>query len=95
MLNDVDTVDGYQGMERDIIIFSAVRSNSKGNLGFLKDPRRMNVTLTRYYKLSCFYLRRAKRGLIIIGDIDTLSYDSNWKDLIVWARSNKLIVYYK
>lgn len=84
ILNDVDTVDGYQGMERDIIIFSAVRSNSKGNLGFLKDPRRMNVTLTR-----------AKRGLILIGDIDTLSYDSNWKDLITWARSNKLIVFYK
>jgi len=56
ILNDVDTVDGYQGMERDIIIFSAVRSNSKGNLGFLKDPRRMNVTLTRYVKNLKIYL---------------------------------------
>ena len=48
-------------MERDVIIMSCVRSNKKGNLGFLKDPRRMCVALTR-----------AKRGLFIIADISTL-----------------------
>ncbi|KRW99001.1 P-loop containing nucleoside triphosphate hydrolase [Pseudocohnilembus persalinus] len=83
IISDVDTVDGYQGMERDVIIISTVRSNTGGNLGFLKDPRRMNVALTR-----------AKRGLIIVGNIETLSCEENWRDLINWGKANKILINY-
>jgi regulator of nonsense transcripts 1 len=62
-------------MERELIIFSTVRSNYKGELGFMKDPRRLNVALTR-----------AKRGLIIVGDTGTLSQDTYWKNFIDWAK---------
>ncbi|MCR5819533.1 MAG: AAA family ATPase [Bacteroidaceae bacterium] len=57
----VNTVDGFQGQERDIIIISLVRSNEDGNIGFLRDLRRMNVAITR-----------ARMKLIIIGDRATL-----------------------
>jgi len=71
---DVDTVDGFQGMEREVIIFSAVRSNSQGDVGLLGDHRRTNNMLTR-----------AKRGLIVIGDRNTLSADGTWRAFIDWA----------
>ncbi len=58
------TIDGFQGQEADIVYISLVRSNSKGELGFLKDYRRMNVALTRARKL-----------LIVIGDSGTLGSD--------------------
>lgn len=58
----VDTIDGFQGQERDIIVISLVRSNSQGEIGFLADTRRMNVALTR-----------AKRKLLVVGDSATLS----------------------
>ena len=58
----IDTVDGFQGQERDLILLSMTRSNERGEIGFLSDKRRMNVALTR-----------AKRKLIVIGDSSTLA----------------------
>eukprot|EP00397_Hematodinium_sp_SG-2012_P039435 GEMP01043055.1.p1 GENE.GEMP01043055.1~~GEMP01043055.1.p1 ORF type:complete len:339 (+),score=71.94 GEMP01043055.1:315-1331(+) len=75
----VYTVDGLQGGERDIILFSAVRSGESPSLGFLEDDRRLNVMLTR-----------AKRGLVVFGDPHALRTGetwSKWLDYIqsVWA----------
>ena len=53
----VNTVDGFQGQERDVIVISLVRSNDEGQIGFLRDLRRMNVAITR-----------ARMKLIILGD---------------------------
>uniref|UniRef100_A0A0G4GW46 AAA+ ATPase domain-containing protein n=1 Tax=Chromera velia CCMP2878 TaxID=1169474 RepID=A0A0G4GW46_9ALVE len=70
------TVDSVQGCERDFVIFSAVRANTRGQLGFTKDPRRLCVALTR-----------ARRGLILVGNGATLrSSEGNWKDLVHFAR---------
>jgi len=73
---EVKSVDAYQGRERDIIIFSAVRSNYGNKIGFLKDWRRMNVALTR-----------AKSGLIVVGDMETLSSDRHWEAFGKWCTS--------
>lgn len=61
-LISINTVDGFQGQERDVIIISLVRSNDVGNIGFLRDLRRFNVAMTR-----------ARMKLIIIGDVATLT----------------------
>lgn len=61
-LISVNTVDGFQGQERDVIMISLVRSNDEGNIGFLRDLRRMNVAMTR-----------ARMKLIIIGNVATLT----------------------
>jgi ATP-dependent RNA/DNA helicase IGHMBP2 len=58
----IDTVDGFQGQERDLMLISLTRSNERGEIGFLADTRRMNVALTR-----------AKRKLILLGDSSTLA----------------------
>mmetsp|Transcript_9306 Transcript_9306/g.13207 ORF Transcript_9306/g.13207 Transcript_9306/m.13207 type:complete len:948 (-) Transcript_9306:14-2857(-) len=72
---EINSVDAYQGRERDIIIFSAVRSNRQGNIGFLSDWRRMNVALTR-----------AKSGLVVFGDLETLADgDIHWEAFITWC----------
>lgn len=67
----VRTVDGFQGQERDIICISMVRSNDKGEIGFLSDTRRMNVALTR-----------AKKKLILFGDSATLAHHSFYKSFL-------------
>lgn len=71
-LISVNTVDGFQGQERDVILISLVRSNDEGQIGFLKDLRRMNVAMTR-----------ARMKLIILGNKDTMTkhpfYKKLWK----------------
>ena len=73
----VSTIDSFQGQEADIIILSLVRSNPDGNIGFLKDYRRMNVAMTR-----------AKQKLIVIGDSTTLGKDGFYKAFIDYTEEN-------
>ena len=66
----VNTVDGFQGQERDVILISLVRANEEGQIGFLNDLRRMNVAITR-----------ARMKLIILGDASTLTKHAFYKKL--------------
>jgi superfamily I DNA and/or RNA helicase len=59
---EIDTVDGFQGREKEAVVISLVRSNVEGEIGFLGDIRRMNVAMTR-----------ARRKLLLVGDSATLS----------------------
>jgi superfamily I DNA and/or RNA helicase len=78
---EVKSVDGFQGREKNFIIFSTVRSNKHGNIGFLSDWKRLNVAITR-----------CKIGLIVIGDEQTLAHDKVWKNYLRWLDANQLIV---
>lgn len=73
----VGTVDGFQGQERDVIVISLVRDNADGNIGFLRDLRRMNVALTR-----------ARMKLIIVGNAQTLSRHRFYHELIKHIRTH-------
>lgn len=72
----VNTVDGFQGQERDIILISMVRANENGEIGFLHDLRRMNVAITR-----------ARMKLIILGDVQTLARHPFYKKLWEYVRA--------
>jgi superfamily I DNA and/or RNA helicase len=67
----VNTIDSFQGQERDVVLISLVRSNDSGEIGFLKDYRRLNVALTR-----------AKKKLVVFGDSATLASDKFYSDFI-------------
>ena len=75
-LISVNTVDGFQGQERDIILISLVRANSEGQIGFLRDLRRMNVAITR-----------ARMKLIILGDAGTLTRHPFYRRLFDYVKS--------
>jgi senataxin len=88
VMNDVEisTVDGFQGREKDIIIFSCVRSHPRGTsgasaIGFLKEWQRLNVAITR-----------AKYALWIVGNSPTLKKDIEWNELIQFMRKHKAAV---
>lgn len=72
----VNTVDGFQGQERDVILISLVRANEKGEIGFLNDLRRMNVAITR-----------ARMKLIILGNAATLTRHAFYRKLYEYIGS--------
>ena len=72
----VNTVDGFQGQERDIIVISLVRSNDEGQIGFLRDLRRMNVAITR-----------ARMKLIILGDVATMTRHPFYRQLYKYIQA--------
>jgi superfamily I DNA and/or RNA helicase len=74
---EIDTVDGFQGREKEAVIISLVRSNANGEIGFLADTRRMNVALTR-----------ARRKLIVIGDSATIGGNPFYSRLLDYFQSH-------
>ncbi|CAG7911959.1 unnamed protein product [Brassica rapa] len=77
---DINTVDGFQGREKDVAIFSCVRANDKGEIGFLSNSHRMNVGITR-----------AKSSVLVVGSAATLKSDPLWKNLVESAeKRNRL-----
>ncbi len=73
----INTIDGFQGQERDVIYISLVRSNDKNEIGFLNDYRRMNVAMTR-----------ARKQLVVIGDSATIGQDDFYGKFIAYVEKN-------
>lgn len=71
----INTIDGFQGQERDVIYISLVRSNEKGDIGFLSNERRMNVAMTR-----------ARKKLVIIGDSATIGQNNFYSKFLDFAQ---------
>ena len=80
---EIKSVDGYQGREKEVIVFSTVRANEHGEVGFLSDKRRLNVALTR-----------AKRGLVIIGNPNTLRHNKTWNSWLDWVAERNLFAWH-
>lgn len=72
----VNTVDGFQGQERDVIFISLVRTNEEGQIGFLNDLRRMNVAITR-----------ARMKLVILGEAETLKHHGFYRKLLEFIQN--------
>ena len=77
----VASVDAFQGREKDYIILSCVRANEHQGIGFLNEPRRLNVALTR-----------ARFGVIIVGNPKALSRHSMWNNLLTYFKENRTLV---
>lgn len=73
----INTIDGFQGQESDVVYISLVRSNAKGEIGFLKDYRRMNVAMTR-----------ARQLLTVIGDSATIGNDQFYIDFLEYSEKH-------
>ena len=75
---EIDTVDGFQGREKEVVLLTMVRSNPEGVIGFLSDRRRSNVAMTR-----------AKRKLVMVGDTATLCQHDFYADVLEYFESNE------
>ena len=73
----VKTIDGFQGEERDVIVISLVRSNDRGDIGFLSDLRRMNVAITR-----------ARKKLVLVGDSATIGKEPFYREFLEYCEKN-------
>ena len=80
---EVNSIDGFQGREKDIVILTLVRSNEEGTVGFLNEMRRLNVAMTR-----------AKKQLVVIGDSGTLGRDEKLKSLVISDWQLERLFYY-
>ncbi|GLJ40367.1 hypothetical protein SUGI_0830590 [Cryptomeria japonica] len=77
-LIDVNTIDGFQGREKDVAIFSCVRANTGKGIGFVSDFRRMNVGITR-----------ARASMLVVGSASTLMQDEHWSNLVKSAQERE------
>ncbi|CAH9074675.1 unnamed protein product [Cuscuta epithymum] len=77
---DVNSVDGFQGREKDVAIFSCVRASEDGHIGFVEDFRRMNVAITR-----------ARSSVLVVGSASTLKRDKHWGNLIKSAEERNTL----
>jgi len=78
---EVDTVDGVQGREKEVVLLSLVRSNDRDEIGFLDEPRRFNVAVTR-----------ARRKAVVVGDADTITQGDVFDAFVRYAEANGRVV---